>query len=100
MFHLHTSFDLSPEVNINDYRATLNQFSTLMRESGLIVETGPVMERCRHPIMDTDEDRGHRSLSRDERYQQPSPADVAGEPGHKLEIAELEASTGKLDRTS
>ena len=60
MFHLHTSFDLSPEVNIDDYRATLNRFSTLMTEGGLIVETGPVMERCRHPIMDTDEDRGHQ----------------------------------------
>ena len=60
MFHLHTSFDLSPEVDIDDYRATLNQFSTLVRETGLIVETGPVMERCRHPIMDTDENHGHQ----------------------------------------
>ena len=60
MFHLHTSFDLAADVAINDYRATLNAFATLMQKKGLIVETGPVMERCLHPIMDTDEERGHQ----------------------------------------
>jgi hypothetical protein len=60
MFHMHTSFDLAAEVNIDDYRITLNQFSSLMKENGLIVATGPVLERCHHPIMDTDEHRGHQ----------------------------------------
>jgi hypothetical protein len=60
MFHMHTSFDLSPDINIDDYRASLKQFSALMKENGLIVETGPVMGRCHHPIMDTDEHRGHQ----------------------------------------
>ncbi len=60
MLHMHTSFDLSPEVNIEDYRSTLNRFSSLMKENDLIVGTGPVLERCRHPIMDTDKDRAHQ----------------------------------------
>ena len=60
MFHMHTSFDLSPDVKIDDYRTTLQQFSALMKANGLIVQTGPVMERCRHPIMDTDEQRSHQ----------------------------------------
>ena len=60
MFHLHTSFDLSPDVKIADYRATLERFSSLMKENGLIVAIGPVMERCHHPIMDTDEQRAHQ----------------------------------------
>ena len=60
MFHMHTSFDLAPGVNIDDYRITLNQFSSLMQENGLIVATGPVLERCHHPIMDTDEHREHQ----------------------------------------
>ncbi len=57
---MHTSFDLSPDVKIDDYRTTLKQFSALMIANGLIVQTGPVMERCRHPIMDTDEQRSHQ----------------------------------------
>ena len=60
MFHLHSSFDLAPDVRIDDYRTTLTRFSAVRKDKGLIVETGPVMERCRHPIMDTDEDRGHQ----------------------------------------
>jgi len=62
MFHMHTSFDLSPDVKIDDYRTVLNRFSSSMKENDLIVETGPVMERCLHPIMDTDEHRGHQYL--------------------------------------
>ena len=60
MFHLHTSFDLAADVGIDEYRARLERFSAAMKKNGLIVETGPVMERCRHPIMDTDEHRGHQ----------------------------------------
>ncbi len=60
MFHMHTSFDLSPDVNIDAYRTTLEQFTALMTESGLMAEAGPVMERCRHPIMDTDDSRSHQ----------------------------------------
>jgi hypothetical protein len=60
MFHLHTSFDLADHVDIDDYRARLDRFSVFMKNNGLIVDTGPVMERCRHPIMDTDENRRHQ----------------------------------------
>lgn len=60
MLHLHTSFDLSSDVQIDDYRAVLDEFSADMLAKGLILSTGPVMERCKHPIMDTDEERAHR----------------------------------------
>jgi hypothetical protein len=52
MFHMHTSFDLAPEVDIDDYRKVLEQFSAEMQAKDLVVATGPVM--------DTDEDRGHK----------------------------------------
>jgi len=54
---MHTSFDLQPDVELDTYRAALENFSQLMKARGLVVETGPVMERCRHPIMDTDTQR-------------------------------------------
>ena len=60
MLHLHTSFDLTPDTQISDYKAVLERFSTDMQERGLLHSTGPVLERCKHPIMDTDEERGHR----------------------------------------
>ena len=60
MFHMHTSFDLSPNVKIEDYKATLERFSALMQASELLLETGPVMQRCHHPVMDTDEQRSHQ----------------------------------------
>ena len=57
---MHSSFDLRPDIDIDDYRAAVDEFSALMKARGLIVETGPLMERCRHPIMDTDEQRAHK----------------------------------------
>lgn len=60
MFYMHTSFDLAPEVNIDDYRILLDRFSELMKKEGLIIDTGPVLERCHHPVMDTDEGRKHQ----------------------------------------
>ena len=60
MLHRHTSFDLRPAVDIDDYRKVLAQFAAAMQAKDLVVDTGPVMERCHHPVMDTDEDRGHK----------------------------------------
>lgn len=60
MMYLHSSFDLAPGVSLDDYKAALQDFTALLRAKGLLVETGPILERCRHPIMDTDEQRNHR----------------------------------------
>ena len=60
MLHLHTSFDLSPDVSLVDYQAVLDRFTADMLARGLIVGTGPIMTRCHHPVMDTDEERGHQ----------------------------------------
>ena len=59
MFHMHTTFFLAPDTSIDEFRTSLGAFSTLMQELGLLESTGPVAERCKHPIMDTDEERDH-----------------------------------------
>ena len=57
---MHTSFDLAAGTNIDEFRTALNAFSKLMIAKGLVAETGPIAQRCKHPIMDTDEHRGHQ----------------------------------------
>jgi hypothetical protein len=60
MFHMHTTFFLSADTSVDEFRASLGVFSALMQNLGLLEHTGPVAERCKHPIMDTDEGRDHR----------------------------------------
>lgn len=62
MMYLHSSFDLAEGVSLEDYKTALAEFTAAMKSRNLIVDTGPVLERCRHPIMDTDDDRGHRYI--------------------------------------
>lgn len=60
MYYMHTSFDLADGVGIDEFRSALQKFAGHMRQLGLVVETGQVAERRRHPIMDTDDARKHR----------------------------------------
>lgn len=60
MFHMHTSFDLAARTSIGEFRNALDAFSELMVAKGLVVETGPIAQRCKHPIMDTDDKRDHQ----------------------------------------
>ena len=60
MMYLHSSFDLAEGVSLDDYKRALQEFTATMKSMGLIVDTGPVLERRRHPIMDTDDERGHQ----------------------------------------
>ena len=60
MLYLHTYFDLSPDVSLEDYQKVLDAFSADMLDRNLIQSTGPIAERCLHPVMDTDEERGHQ----------------------------------------
>ncbi len=57
MFHMHTTFFLSAATGIDEFRTSLGVFSAFMQDLGLLEHTGPVSERCRHPIMDTDAER-------------------------------------------
>ena len=57
---MHTSFDLANGTSIEEFRDALNAFSELMIAKGLVVSTGPIAERCKHPIMDTDDQRSHQ----------------------------------------
>ena len=59
MFHMHTTFFLSAETSIDEFRTSLRVFSSFMQDLGLLQNTGPVAERCTHPIMDTDAERNH-----------------------------------------
>ena len=59
MFHMHTTFFLSAETSIDEFRTSLRVFSSFMQDLGLLENTGPVAERCKHPIMDTDAERDH-----------------------------------------
>ena len=59
MFHMHTSFFLSADTSIDEFRTSLSVFSAFMQDLGLLENTGPVAERCKHPIMDTDAERDH-----------------------------------------
>lgn len=59
MFHMHTSFDLAGDACISQFRHALDDFSSLMLSKDLLVKTGPVLDRCKHPVMDTDVQRAH-----------------------------------------
>ena len=56
---MHTSFDLAGDACISEFRHALDNFSSLMLSKDLLLKTGPVLERCKHPIMDTDVQRTH-----------------------------------------
>ena len=60
MLHMHTSFDLAQGIGIEEFGSSLDVFSEMMIAKGLVVETGPIAKRCKHPIMDTDEQRNHQ----------------------------------------
>lgn len=92
MLHLHSSFDLAGEVTLEEYRAALAEFSAVMQARGLLVATGPILERCRHPVMDTDEERGHQYFfvmsfadreQCDAAVQHIQSADPGSDPAHR-----------------
>jgi len=58
MFHMLTSFNLKPGVSLEDYAAAVARFSEHMKSVDLLHSTGPIGNRQKHGIMDTDE-RNH-----------------------------------------
>ncbi len=59
MFHMLTSCNLGPGRTLQAFEGALAEFTTEMREQGLLTQQGPIGRRCRHPIMDTDSERDH-----------------------------------------
>lgn len=60
MLHMHTSFDLTQGTSIEEFGTALDTFSEMMIAKDLVVTTGPIAQRCKHPIMDTDDNRSHQ----------------------------------------
>ena len=56
-FDSNYSASVSPDA-VEQYRAAVDEFTSVMQARGLLVESGPILQRCRHPVMDTDEDLG------------------------------------------
>ena len=59
MYHMLSSFNLKPGVNLEAFQQSLDIFETHMRDAGLAEQTGPIGKRSHHPIMDTDGERDH-----------------------------------------
>ena len=59
MFHMLTCFNLEPSATVEEFGSKLKEFSSHMRELGLLESTGPIGRRQRHPVMDTDDERDH-----------------------------------------
>ena len=54
-----TCFNLKPGHTIESFSQSLDEFVAHMHERDLLVSSGPVGRRQRHPIMDTDHERDH-----------------------------------------
>jgi hypothetical protein len=60
MLYLHSSFNLAEGIRLEDYTAALQAFTVAMKSRNLLVDTGPILKRCQHPVMDTDDQRDHQ----------------------------------------
>lgn len=59
MFHMLMCFDLKPESTIDEFRQSIGEFTTHMKDIGLVESTSPIGRRQRDTIMDTDRERDH-----------------------------------------
>ncbi|MBW2418762.1 MAG: hypothetical protein JRH19_09465 [Deltaproteobacteria bacterium] len=59
MFHMLTFFDLETGNSIDEFRASLAEFTAHLGEIDLVQSTGPIGRRQRHEVMDTDGERDH-----------------------------------------
>lgn len=58
MLHMLSCFDLKEGTTIDEFKTFKDSFQRHMRELNLLESTGPIGRRNKHPIMDTDEERG------------------------------------------
>lgn len=59
MFHMLTCFNLKPRVEIETFRDAFVRFVDHMRSIDLVESAGPIGQRQRDTIMDTDDERDH-----------------------------------------
>ena len=59
MFHMLSCFNLSPDEDIETFRANYGNFVDEMQRIDLVESTGPIGRRQSDTPMDTDEDREH-----------------------------------------
>ncbi len=57
MFHMLSCFDLKKGVSINEFSESNTVFATHMKELDLLESIGPIGQRQKHPVMDTDDER-------------------------------------------
>ncbi len=57
MFYMLTSFDLKQGQTVADFSRDLDQYADLLMQHGLLLQCGPVGERQRQTILDTDDER-------------------------------------------
>lgn len=60
MFSMLTCFDLKPGVTIEEFSRCVKLYEQHMREKRLSLSMGPIGERQRDTIMDTDDERDHK----------------------------------------
>ena len=59
MFHMLTCFNLKPEIELEAFQSSLNNFVDHMRGVGLVERTSPIGARQSDTAMDTDSERSH-----------------------------------------
>ena len=59
MFYMLTCFDLKPDITIEEFSRAIKKYEQHMRDKRLTRSMGPIGERQRDTIMDTDSERDH-----------------------------------------
>ena len=59
MYRMLTCFNLAADTSLEEFQSALDTLTDHLVGRNLVVSTGPVGRRHRHPVMDTDEDREH-----------------------------------------
>ena len=59
MYQFISCIKLKPNVTVESFRQSLEQFTEHLLAEGLVVSVSPLGRRDRHPVMDTDEERDH-----------------------------------------
>ncbi len=59
MYRMLTCFNLKPGTSLDQFQSALDALSAWLIDHQLIINTGPIGRRHRHPVMDTDDQRNH-----------------------------------------
>lgn len=59
MFHMLSCINLKSSVSIDEFKDAVAEMTALLKSQDLLLATGPIGRRQRHPVMDTDAERDH-----------------------------------------